>query len=246
MKDNAKPKWGMVNNNNEFLELTGDVFTNYNITKKILNADEVKILAPVMPSKIIAAGLNYRKHSDEMNMKLPDEPVIFLKPGTAVIGHMDKIIYPEGATRVDYEAELAIVIKEKCRNLSEDEVDKYILGYTCLNDVTERDMQKKDGQWTRAKSFDTFAPIGPYIVQGIDPDNQDVKLYLNGEIKQDSNTNQFIFNTKKLVSFISKVMTLLPGDVISTGTPEGVGPMERGDRVEVEVGEIGKLINIVE
>ncbi len=218
MQAGGKPKWGMVNNNNEFLELAGDVFTNYDITKKIVKAEDVKILPPAMPSKIIAAGLNYRKHSDEMNMKLPDEPVIFLKPGTAVIGHLDKIIYPEGATRVDYEAELAIVIKEKCRNLSEDEIDKYILGYTCLNDVTERDMQKKDGQWTRAKSFDTFAPMGPYIVQGIDPDNQDVRLYLNGEIKQDSNTANFIFNTKKLVSFISKVMTLLPGDVISTGT----------------------------
>jgi len=243
--DNGIPKWGKVINDKEYLEITGDIFHIYITTNIRVKAKDVKILVPVTPSKIIAVGLNYKKHTDEMQMKPPDEPVLFIKPSTSVIGYMENIIYPKSAKRVEYEAELAIVIKDKCKDIKESEVDRHIAGYTCLNDVTERDMQKKDGQWTRAKSFDTFAPIGPYIVQGIDPDNQTVKLYLNGKLKQNSNTNNFIFGTRKLVSFISKVMTLLPGDIITTGTPEGVGPMKAGDKVEVDIGKIGRLVNFI-
>jgi 2-keto-4-pentenoate hydratase/2-oxohepta-3-ene-1,7-dioic acid hydratase in catechol pathway len=158
---------------------------------------------------------------------------------------MDEIFYPEMSKRVDYEAELAIIIKNTVRNIPEDMVDVNVLGYTCFNDVTARDLQTKDGQWTRAKSFDTFAPMGPYIARDINPDRLDIKLYLNGELKQSSNTSKLFFKARKLVSFISKIMTLNRGDVIATGTPGGIGAMQRGDKVEVEIGEIGKLINYV-
>ncbi len=197
------------------------------------------------PSKIICVGLNYSDHARELNMKTLAYPIIFLKPQTAVIWDKQKIHYPKIAKQVDYEAELAVVIGKKCKNISEKESKKYILGYTCLNDVTARDIQKKDGQWTRAKSFDTFCPIGPHIVSGINPDNLNIKLFLNGKLKQSSNTGHLIFKIDKLVSFISKVMTLYPYDVIATGTPVGVGPMRPGDKVEVQIDGIGTLTNYV-
>jgi len=178
-------------------------------------------------------------------MEIPKVPKIFLKPSTSVIGNGDKIVYPQGVTQLDYEAELGVVIKDKIKNLEPDQVDSHILGYTCANDVTARDLQRADVQWTRAKSFDTFCPLGPRIAKDINPDNLDIKLYLNGELKQSSNTSNMIFSVKEIVSFVSKIMTLLPGDVIITGTPPGVGPMRRGDKVQVEVEEIGKLENEV-
>ncbi len=239
-------RWGTVSEKGYFKEIEGDIFTQFIITDKIVEPDKVKILPPVMPTKIVAVGLNYKEHAKELNMPIPDEPIIFIKPATAVIGHLDKIIYPEQSKQVDYEAELALIIKNKVRNLSEDEVFPNILGYTCLNDVTARDLQKKDGQWTRAKSFDTFAPIGPYIETDIKPDNVNIKLYLNDELKQSSNTSDFIFDVKTLVIFISKIMTLNRGDIITTGTPKGVGPIHKGDKVEVEIENIGRLINFVE
>ena len=196
------------------------------------------------PSKIICVGLNYKDHADELKMELPTHPIIFLKPPTAVIGDGDKIIYPENHTKeLHYEGELAIIIKDKIKNITVEEANQHILGYTCANDVTARDLQRIDGQWTRAKSFDTFCPLGPEIVSNINPDNLDIKLYVNDKIRQSSNTNQMIFKPIYLVSFISQIMTLLPGDIILTGTPPGVGPMQKGDSVVVEIEGIGRLKN---
>lgn len=214
--------------------------------EEIYNINEVDILPPVKPSKIVCVGLNYRDHAHELNMALPNEPVLFIKPSTAVIGHLDQIIYPSSSTQVDYEAELAVVISKKAYNVVEEDADEYIGGYTILNDVTARDLQSKDVQWTRAKSFDTFCPIGPVIEREIDPSNLDISLKLNGEVKQDSNTANMIFKPQRLVEFISGIMTLNPGDVIATGTPPGVGPINMGDVVEVEIDGIGVLRNFVE
>lgn len=205
-----------------------------------------KILPPVMPSKVVCVGLNYRDHAKELGFDLPEEPLIFLKPSTSVIGHLDNILYPVQSERVDYEAELAVVISRPCSKVNPEEAASYILGYTCLNDVTARDLQIKDGQWTRAKSFDTFCPIGPYIETEIcDPDNLDIKLFLNGETRQASNTSNLIFPVNELISRISHIMTLNEGDIIATGTPSGIGPMNRGDRVCVEIEGIGVLENML-
>lgn len=209
--------------------------------------NEVTLLAPCLPTKIVAVGFNYRAHTRELSRATPPaEPLIFLKPSTSVIGPGDTIIVPEGSIgRVDYEGEMAVVIGKKAKDVAEDKAEEYILGYTCANDVTERVYQRDDGQWTRAKGFDTFGPIGPYIVTGISPDNLKIETYLNGEVRQSSSTKYMIFGIPKLVSFISRVMTLLPGDVISTGTPAGIGRMNPGDVVEVKIEEIGTLRNVV-
>jgi 2-keto-4-pentenoate hydratase/2-oxohepta-3-ene-1,7-dioic acid hydratase in catechol pathway len=243
--EESLPQWGIINNDGQITDIEGDIYTQYKVMPNIIEKSRVKILPPVAPTKIVCVGLNYSDHIKEMNMEKPSDPVIFIKPPSAIIGHMDDIFYPEMSKQVDYEAELAIVIKNEIKDLPEDQVDLNVLGYTCLNDVTARDLQHKDGQWTRAKSFDTFAPIGPYIVRDINPDKQDIKLYLNGELRQDSSTSKFIFKTKFLVSYISRIMTLNRGDVISTGTPAGIGSMNRGDKVEVEIGEVGRLINFI-
>ncbi len=179
-------------------------------------------------------------------MEKPDAPILFIKPSTSIIGPGQSIIYPRNAARVDYEAELAVVIGKKCRNVAPLEAKGAIFGYTCLNDVTERFMQGMDGQWTRAKSFDTFCPIGPQIETDIEPKGLKVEAYLNGEQKQSATTDMLIFGVEELVSFISGVMTLLPGDVIATGTPSGVGPMEPGDTIEIRIEKIGSLVNKVE
>lgn len=191
-------------------------------------------------------GLNFKDHAKELNMKIPKTPIIFLKPPSSLIGHRDFIIYPSEVKRLDYEAELCFIIKEKCKNVSVKKAKEYILGFSCLNDVTARDIQKKEGQWTRAKSFDTFCPLGPWIETEVkDVLNLDIKLYLNDKLKQDSNTKNFIFTPYELLSFISKCMTLLEGDIISCGTPAGVGSMKKGDKVCVEIEGIGRLISYV-
>jgi 2-keto-4-pentenoate hydratase/2-oxohepta-3-ene-1,7-dioic acid hydratase in catechol pathway len=195
------------------------------------------------PSKIIAVGLNYHDHAKEMGMAIPDHPIIFMKPSTTVIKSGDEIIYPSQSKNVHYEGELAIVIKDSVRNVSGKDVRKHIQGYTCANDVTARDLQNIDGQWTRAKSFDTFCPLGPRIVSDLDPTNLNIQTRVNGEVKQNSNTKNMIFDVFELVSFVSSVMTLLPGDVIITGTPPGVGPLKIGDTVEIEIEGIGILKN---
>ena len=207
--------------------------------------DGLTFLAPVVPSKVVCVGLNYALHIQEMKHELPEDPVIFMKPTTSVIGPEAQIIYPKISQRVDYEAELAVIIGKTLKDASDEEAAKGIFGYTCANDVTARDLQKKDGQWTRGKSFDTFCPIGPWIVTDINPSQLDVQLLLNGEVKQSSNTRYFISSIPKLVSFISQVMTLYPGDVVLTGTPEGVGPMQPGDEVIVRIQSIGELRNII-
>ena len=236
--------YGKVEDNAVYI-ITGPVFEKFHTTDKRVSISDVDILSPVAPSKIICVGLNYKDHAKELNMPIPQQPIIFLKPPTSATGHNRKIIYPKGVTRLDYEAELAIVIKRKARNIDKKSAKDYILGYTCLNDVTARDLQQKDVQWTRAKSFDTFCPLGPYIETRIDPENLAIRLYLNGELKQSSTTGNLIFKIYELVSFISKVMTLEPSDIIATGTPPGVGPMEIGDVVEVDIEGIGRLRNVV-
>lgn len=208
-----------------------------------LSLKEVTLLAPVQPSKTICVGLNYALHIKEMNHSVPVDPVIFIKPPSCIIGPDAEIIYPKISQRVDYEAELAVVIGTTIKDVTEVEAAKGIFGYTCANDVTARDLQTKDGQWTRGKSFDTFCPIGPWIVTDIDPSQLDVQLLLNGVVKQSSNTKNFITSVPKLVSFISQVMTLVPGDVVLTGTPDGVGPMQPGDEVIVKIQTIGELHN---
>ena len=196
-------------------------------------------------SKVVAVGLNYKKHAEELGFSLPTEPIIFIKPATSIIGHLENIIYPPSVGQLDYEAELAIVIKKIAKNVKKENANEYILGYTCANDVTARDFQKKDGQWTRAKSFDTFCPLGPQIISDLNPNNLEITLRLNGEIKQKSNTSDMIFSVAEIIEFVSSVMTLLPDDVIITGTPAGIGPMKKGDTVEVEIEGIGVLKNFV-
>ncbi len=215
------------------------------VDQDVYSLENVKVLPPCMPSKAVCVGLNYHDHAREMNLPLPKQPVIFIKPSTCVIGHKDAIIYPQLSNQVDYECELAVVIKKIAKNITKDEAKDYILGYTCANDVTARDLQKPGEQWTTCKSFDTFLPLGPVIETDIDPDKLDIKTYVNGQVKQKSNTKHLIFNIDYLVSYISQIMTLLPGDIILTGTPGGIGPLHRGDEVRVEIEGIGTLINYV-
>ncbi len=206
---------------------------------------EVKLLPPSEPSKIVAVGLNYAKHAAEMKETLLGRPVIFMKPSTAMIAHGEAIVWPEASAKVDYEAELAVVIGKTCKNVTPEEAHKYIFGYTALNDVTARDLQKADGQWTRGKSFDTFCPVGPYIDTDFDPENKRVQSVLDGEGKQDGNTTDMLFGPTEVVSFISECMTLLPGDIIATGTPEGIGPMRRGSVIEIRIEGLETLRNSV-
>jgi 2-keto-4-pentenoate hydratase/2-oxohepta-3-ene-1,7-dioic acid hydratase in catechol pathway len=213
-------------------------------TKKI-PLDEVLFLAPCQPSKIVAIGKNYYDHAKELGTDVPKEPIIFLKPPTSILDPNGKIKYPKTSTRVDYEGELAIVIKKMASKVKAENAKKYILGYTILNDVTARDLQSIDTQWTRAKGFDTFCPIGPVITDEINPDNVDIKTFLNGQLVQSSNTDKFMFNIGNIIEFVTEVMTLLPGDVITTGTPAGIGPMNIGDKVVVEIEGIGRLENTV-
>lgn len=220
-------------------------FVDWEKTHEVRRLEEVRLLAPVEPSKVVAVGLNYVSHADELRMDVPDEPVLFLKPPTAVIGPDETIRYPEMSRQVDYEAELAIVIGRETKDVALDNATGAVLGYTCANDVTARDLQRRDGQWTRAKSFDTFAPIGPWIETDLDPAEVSIECLLNGALTQSGSTADMIFGVPALVSFISRVMTLLPGDVIMTGTPPGVGPMQPGDVVEVRVQGVGSLRNLI-
>ena len=207
--------------------------------------DEVTLLAPCTPSKIVAVGLNYRDHAQELGMALPDEPLLFLKPPSSVIGPGADIVLPEMSSQVEHEAELAVVIGRRIKDASPADAASGILGYTCVNDVTARDLQKKDVQFTRSKSFDTFCPVGPWITTELDPSDLEVSCAVNGEIRQRSRTSQLVHGVYELVSFVSRIMTLEPGDIISTGTPMGVGRLEAGDEVVVSVEGIGELRNRV-
>lgn len=206
---------------------------------------EIKLLAPCKPSKIICLGLNYHSHAEETGFSIPPVPLIFMKPSTAVIGPEESIILPKGTKRTDYEGELGVVIKKKAKAVPEKQAQEHILGYTCFNDVSERHNQRDDGQWTRAKSYDTFAPIGPCIETEISPEDLKIETFLNGELRQSGHTSDLIFDVYQTISFISNIMTLLPGDVIATGTPSGIGPLKAGDEVEVRIEKIGKLRNPV-
>ena len=225
--------------------IDGNPFRSIRPAGERYRLSDVTLLAPCLPSKIVAVGLNYRSHAEELGASLPKVPLIFLKPSTAVIGPDNDIVYPSASSRVDYEGELGVVIKKRARQIAPDEALDYVLGYTCFNDVTARDLQNRDGQWTRAKGFDTFAAIGPCIETELDPTDVPVETYLNGELKQRGNTSDLIYSVAEIISFVSGVMTLLPGDVIATGTPGGIGPMSAGDTVEIRIASIGTLRNHV-
>lgn len=231
--------------NGKIKEVIGSFFTGFTVTTNEYDPDKVKFLPPVLPSKVVCVGRNYAEHAKELGNEVPEEPLIFLKPSTAIIGTEDCIIYPSTSREVHFEAELGVVIGKKCKAVTPDQAKDYILGFTCVNDVTARDIQKKENKFTRAKSFDTFCPIGPVIQTELNPLSVQVISRLNGEIKQNGNTKDMIHNVYQLISFISNVMTLLPGDLIATGTPSGVGPMNVGDTIEVEVEGIGILRNYV-
>jgi 2-keto-4-pentenoate hydratase/2-oxohepta-3-ene-1,7-dioic acid hydratase in catechol pathway len=222
--------------------LDGDVFGHYRPGNAIKEKD-LRFVSPVQPSKIMAIGLNYKDHAAEMKKKLPDEPLVFMKPATSVIGPNQSVNLPMWAGRIDYEAEMAVVIKRRASRVSVAQAMDYVLGVTCLNDVTARELQVKDVQYTRAKGFDTFAPIGPCIAVGLDPSNLAIEGWVNEDQRQSSNTNQLIFPVPDLVAFISRFCTLEPGDVITTGTPSGVGPLKPGDRVRVKLEGVGELSN---
>lgn len=231
----------------EFIStIAGHPFGQVQFTGDRFPLAEVRLVAPMLPSKVVAIGRNYAEHARELGNEVPDEPLIFLKPSTSVIGHGEGIAYPTGQSeRVDFEGELAIVIGRLCREVPRERVKDVIFGYTCANDVTARDLQKKDVQFTRAKSFDTFCPIGPWIQTDLDPSDLALTTSVNGEIRQSGRTSQLIHDIPALVSYVSAVMTLIPGDVILTGTPAGVGPLEIGDEVSVGIEGIGTLTNKV-
>jgi 2-keto-4-pentenoate hydratase/2-oxohepta-3-ene-1,7-dioic acid hydratase in catechol pathway len=208
---------------------------------------EAKLLPPTLPSKIVCIGRNYAAHARELGNDAPAEPLIFLKPPSSIIGPGKSIRRPKDSARVDHEAELGVIIGKRCRHLREDEdVKEYIRGYTCVNDVTARDLQEKDGQWTRAKGFDTFCPVGPVVNDELDPwSGVNVACRVNGEVRQHGSTQDLLFPVDTIIRFVSRVMTLLPGDLIATGTPEGIGPLVSGDVVEISVSGVGALSNPV-
>jgi 2-keto-4-pentenoate hydratase/2-oxohepta-3-ene-1,7-dioic acid hydratase in catechol pathway len=212
-----------------------------------IGLDEARLLAPVRPSKIICVGRNYREHAEELGNEVPQEPLIFFKPPSALLAHGEEIRRPRISQRTDYEGELGVVVGRRCYKLRPDEdVRPYILGYTVVNDFTARDLQNKDGQWTRAKGFDTFCPVGPLVTDELDPwAGIDVETRVDGDVRQQGNTRQFIFSLDVIFRYIAAVMTLLPGDLIATGTPKGVGPVVTGNVIEVSVEGVGTLRNRV-
>ena len=224
--------------------LDGDLFGDFRDGPEI-SPEGLRLLSPVMPSKIVCVGLNYRDHAVEQHKALPEEPLLFIKPPSSVVGPGGAIEVPLWAGRIDHEAELGIVIGRRASRVPMNRAHEYILGLTAVNDVTARDLQKKDGQFTRAKGFDTFGPVGPCIAVGLDGRDLQVRGYVNGDLRQDSRTRELIFTIPELVEFITSVMTLLPGDIISTGTPAGVGPIKPGDQVTVHVEGVGALTNPV-
>jgi len=229
----------------ELFKLKGDVFGSPSFQKKATPRKGVKTLIPVQPSKVIAVGLNYADHARESGLEPTKEPLFWLKAPTSLIPDGAKIDIPFSDHEVHYEAELAIVIGRRVRNVTPAAAARYIFGYTAAQDISDRTIQNAESQWSRAKSFDTFTPLGPYVENKIDPHSLTIQLFQNGQLRQNSNTSQLIFNTFELVSFISTNMTLLPGDIILTGTPGGVGPIESGDRLEVRVQGLSPLVNSV-
>lgn len=224
----------------------GSPFVAWEPTETVVSWEHARLLSPVIPTKVVAVGKNYAEHAAEMGGDVPDSPVLFMKPPTSVIGPLQPIRIPQQAEEVHHEAELAVVIGSLTKNVLIEDVGPHILGYTAANDVTARDLQRADGQWTRAKGFDTFCPLGPAIDTDLDPqEGLSVISRVNGETRQSGSTADLVFGVGELVSFVSSIMTLLPGDIILTGTPSGVGPIVPGDRVEVEIEGVGVLMNPV-
>ena len=243
----SDPHFGVLNEKDQILVLKGDpLFSGIIPTETKVALKDVKLLAPIIPrSKVVCIGKNYADHAAEMDSVVPEEPIIFLKPNTSVIGPNDTIQWPRMSDRVDFEGELAIVIGRICKDVPVERFADVIFGYTIANDVTARDLQKKDGQWTRAKGFDTFCPIGPWVETDYVPGEQIISTTVNGEVKQSEPLSSMIFKIPEIIAFVSQVMTLLPGDVILTGTPAGIGPMAAGSTVEVSIVGIGVLTNKV-
>ena len=243
----ADPLFGVLNDQNSILVLRGDpIYSGIVPQDKTLKLSDVKLLAPVIPrSKVVCIGKNYADHAAEMDSVVPAEPIIFIKPNTSVIGPNETIVWPKMSERVDHEVELAIVIGRICKEVPAAKAKDVIYGYTIANDVTARDLQKKDGQWSRAKGFDTFCPLGPWIETEFTPGDQKITATLNGEVKQSSVLSEMIFKIPQIIEFVTNVMTLLPGDVILTGTPAGIGPMPAGASISVAIEGLGTLTNKV-
>lgn len=244
----SDPLYGVVEGepgSEEITVINGDPFFNgVERTHTKHKLEDVRLLAPIIPrSKVIGVGRNFAEHAAELGNEVPQYPLLFLKPNTAVIGPNDPIVLPEFSEEISFEAELCVVIGRICKDVPEERADDVIFGYTCGNDLTARDVQKTDLQWARAKGFDTSAPLGPWIETELDPDDVGIQARLNGELRQDGNTTQMIRGVRELVSIVSRAFTLLPGDVIMTGTPAGVGLISEGDRIEVEIEGIGRLSN---
>lgn len=229
----------------ELFRVIGDLFGSPSFERKPTPRKGVRTLVPVSPSKIIAVGVNYLDHAREMGRELPKEPLIWFKATTSLLPDGGKIEIPFAEHRTDFEAELAIVIGRKIRNVTPTQAARYIFGYTAAQDISDRHIQKSDGQWARCKSFDTFTPLGPYVETQLDPSNLSIQQFQNGQLRQNSNTSQLIFKPAQIVSFVSTNMTLLPGDVILTGTPSGVGPIKSGDKLEVRIQGLVPLVNTV-
>ncbi len=225
--------------------MRGHPYGELDLVDLTLPLSTVRLLAPVLPAKIIGIGKNYAEHAEEMGSEPPSEPLAFLKPSTSVIGPREQTKISEQSQRVDYEGELAVVIGRMCRHVAADDAADVILGYTCGNDVTARDLQERDNQWARAKGFDTFCPLGPWIQTEFDPSAARIETSVNGELRQQGSGADLIFSVGKLVEWVSSIMTLLPGDVILTGTPAGIGQLNDGDHVKVEIAGIGSLDNEV-
>ena len=243
----SDPLFGILEDDDQIAIISGDpIYHGIQKTAAKIELTKVRLLAPVIPrSKIVCVGKNYADHAAEMGSEVPAEPIIFLKPNTSVIGPGDTIVWPAMAPSIDYEAELAIVIGRVCKEVPKERVKDVIFGYTMANDVTTRELQKRDGQWTRAKSFDTFCPLGPWIETEFVPGTQRISLTVNGEVKQDASLSQMIFGIEDIVHFVTQVMTLLPGDVIITGTPAGIGPLPEKSTVTVAIEGLGELTNKV-
>ncbi len=223
--------------------LAGNPFERAERGERIGDLSSAKPLAPCEPTKVVCIGLNYRAHAAETGQELPKEPLMFLKPPTSVVGPDDNVVWAPGSQKIDYEAELAVVFKRQAKNVARGAFKDYVLGYTCANDISARDFQRGDGQWARAKGSDTFCPLGPWIETDVDPSDLRISGKLNGETKQDSRTSDLVFDVDALIAHLTKYFTMMPGDVLITGTPAGIGPMNPGDEYEVMIEGIGSLKN---
>lgn len=238
------PEYGVLEGNKVF-SIKGSIFGDWEKQGKSFELHEVKLLAPCEPGKVVCIGINYKEVVNKKGDPMPQEPVIFLKPDTSVIGPEEAIVLPEGVKELNYEVELVVVIKDKIKDVSVEDAKNHVLGYTCGNDITAKDFMEKGKPWTKAKGYDTFMPIGPCIVSGIDGDILNIRMYHNGQMTQNSNTSDMVFNVSQIISYVSHIMTLNPGDIISTGTPPGKGNLKPGDIIEAEIEGIGRLKNVV-